>query len=429
MASEVTPDQHTRFRRLFPKEDRGYLLASILLQLILGLFFGHAYDMRIFMATGYLVATGQDPYILPNLTLVFNNPAFQGLSSIGYPPPFPLLLGLIYQLTYATTHNFLIYNLAIKIPIIIANIGLAYLVRDVLKGQSASPAVARKAWIFMLFTPFLLYFTTAWGQFDSLVALLTLAALVLLSKQHVIISTILLALAISLKPTPVPVVLVAMVYLWEAPWRRLVRFLITFALSMFTFCVLPFFVFGWDASPILHGWNAQFTVSGGMSLTTLYELSAGSYLLPGNWWLLGLVWLPAIFIGALFMPRGNHGLVDLLKNSLALILIFFLTRTWLSEQNIALILPMVLILSYLGELPKLALSAVWILPLIFTIFNTSPPQLLFPITPELMASLLQWMDTYRSARLVARMLVVIPWQVVGWWMVFRCLRKGSAAPV
>ena len=428
MSTEVNSNRRSLLRQLFPKADRGYLLASILLQLVLGFFFGHVYDQRIFMATGYLVATGQDPYIAQDLTAVFHNPAFQGMTSIGYPPPWPLLLGGIYLLSYGLIHNLLIYNLAIKLPIIIANLCLAYLVRDIIINQRANPGISHKAWVFLLFNPFLLYFTTAWGQFDSLIALLTLAALVLLDKQRLLISSILLALAISLKPTPAPVLLVVIIYLWGSSWHRLTRFVIPFALSMLTFCVLPFLILRWDASPILHGWNVQFSVSGGMSLTTLYELLKDSYLLPGYWWLLGFIWLPAILIGAMFMQKGNHGLVNLLRNSLVLILIFFLTRTWLSEQNLTLILPLVLILVSLGELPKLMLSAVWVLPLIFTIFNTSPPQLLFPILPELMAKLLQWMDTFRPARLVARMLVVIPWLVAGWWMVVRSLRKGSPIP-
>ena len=428
MSSQVRLIPSSRIRQIFPNRDLGLLLGSIGVQLILGLFFGHAYDIKIFMATGYLVATGQDPYILPDLRTVFHNPAFIGLSSIGYPPPWPLVLGLTYLLTYGTTHNFLLYNLAIKIPVIIANICLAYLVRDILKEQSASRSVSRKAWLFLLFNPFLLYFTTAWGQFDSVVALLTLTALIMLHKQHLISSAILLALAIALKPTPVPVVLAAAVYLWEAPWRRLVSYMIAFSISLLAFCVLPFLIFGWDATPILNGWNTQFTVSGGMALTTLYEMMAGTYVLPGEWWLLGVLWLPAIFIGAFFMRRGNHGLIALLKNSLALILIFFLTRTWLSEQNLALILPIVVILVSLKELPRFTFYAVWILPLVFTVFNTSPAQLLFPILPDLMAKLLQWADIYRVPRLWARMLVVIPWQIAGWWMVVSAYRKGPVAP-
>jgi Gpi18-like mannosyltransferase len=409
--------------------DPGTLVVSILLQAVLGLFFGHVYDMRINMATGYLVAAGQNPYIPQDLTAVFHNPAFQGMTSIGYPPPWPLLLGLIYLLSYGWLHNFLIYNLAIKLPIILANIGLAYLVREILRDHHAKPQITRKAWIFLLFNPFLLYATTAWGQFDSLVALMTLAALVMLHRQSWAISSLLLALAISLKPTPVPAVLAVIVYLWGSPWKRLIRYMLILIISLFVFCVLPFFIFRWDVAPILHGWNAQFSVSGGMSLTTLYELIADTYLLPGYWWLLGLIWLPAIFIGTMFMKPGIHGLVVLLKNSLTLVLIFFLTRTWLSEQNIILILPVVLLLVSLGELNKLTLSAVWILPLAFTVFNTSPAQLLFPIAPELMVKLLQWADMHRAIRLVMRMLLVIPWQVAGWWIAAYKPRKVSTTPV
>ena len=416
-------------RNLFPKEDRGYLLASLLIQLVLGLLFGHVYDIRIFMATGYLVATGQDPYIPQNLTAIFHNSAFQGMTTIGYPPPWPLILGLIYLVSFTPFHNLLIYNLAIKLPIIIANFALAYLVRTILKDQGANPAVARKVWIFLLFNPFLLYFTTAWGQFDSLVALITLAAVVTLYKYHLVISSILLALAISLKPTPVPVVLVVMVFLWGRPWKKLLVYLLVLAVCLLLFCVAPFFLLGWDATPIREGWNAQFTVSGGMSLTTIYELINNTYLLPGNWWLLGIIWLPAIILAAVFLPRGNNGLTGLIRNSLILILIFFLTRTWLSEQNVTLILPLVLILVALGEMPALLLTATWVLPLIFTVFNTSPPQLLFPILPDLMAKALQWMDLYRFPRLVARMVIVIPWQVAGWWMVKRGFRQTTPKPV
>ncbi len=429
MSREISSGRQNRFSQGFPKEDRPYLAASILLQLVLGLLFGHLYDIRIWMATGYLVATGQDPYIAQNLTKVFNNPAFQGMASIGYPPPWALVLGVIYLLSFAWTHNLLLYNLAIKLPIIAANICLAYLVRDLLKGQAEDHRLSHKAWLFLLFNPFLLYFTTAWGQFDSLVALLTLVALILLVKHRIEASAIALALAIALKPTPVPVVLAVMAYLWVTPWQRLLRYLGVFTLSLLGLCLLPFLVLHWNASPIFHGWHEQFSVSGGMTLTTLYELITDTYILPGNWWLVGILWIPAVLIGALFIPRGELGIMSLIRNSLILILIFYLTRTWLSEQNLTLILPLVLVLTFMGELPELILTTVWLIPLFFTIFNTSPAQLLFPILPGLMDKLLQWSDTYRTLRLEIRMVLVIPWQVAGWWIVLHKPVKVRAAPV
>lgn len=425
---EPTPGR-IHIQQVFLKKELVYVLASLLLQLVLGLLFGHAYDIRISMATGYLVATRQDPYIAQNLTQVFNNPAFQGMTSIGYPPPWPLMLGVLYLIAYATTHNLLIYNLAIKLPIVAANICLAYLVKDVLSHQGLDQKTARKAWLFLLFNPFILYFTTAWGQFNSLVAILTLFSLVLVFKKRILLSAVVLATAIAFKPTPAPVVLAIVVYLWGQPWRRLFRFMTIFTLSLAVWCVLPFVFLHWDISPIIHGWNAQFSVSGGMSLTTLYELLQDTYLLPGYWWLLGFIWMPIVAITTLFLPRGELGLPGLIKNSLILSLVFFLTRTWLSEQNLTLILPLVLILVSLGELPDISLTMVWILPLIFTIFNTSPAQLLFPILPSVMTKLLQWSDTYRTVRLIARMLLVIPWQLVGWWMVFYRPRKREAIAI
>ena len=412
----------------FQKNDWIYLLLSLLLQLILGYLFGHMYDIRISMATGYLVATGQDPYIAQNLTTIFANPAFQGMTSIGYPPPWPLLLGGIYWFSYNLTHNLMIYNLAIKLPIIAANLCLAYLVRNILVEQGIGRRIARNAWIFLLFNPFLLYFTTSWGQFDSVVAWLTLVSLLLLSRKQIGASAIILALAIAFKPTPVPVILAGVVYLWGKPWGKLIRYLALLGAGLVVFCVLPFIIFHWDATPILHGWNAQFSVSGGISLTTIYELLSNTYKLPGFWWLLGFIWLPAVLLSALFLPRGELDLIVLMKNSLILILVFFLTRTWLSEQNLTLVLPLVLILVWLGELPNLTLTMVWVLPLVFTIFNTSPAQLLFPILPDVLTRLLQWSDTFRTARLVARTLLVIPWQAAGWWIIVHKPRKEVIAP-
>jgi Gpi18-like mannosyltransferase len=180
------------------------LAGSLLLQLVLGLFLGHAYDIRIFMATGYLVGTGQNPYIAQDLASIFQNGSFQGITSIGYPPPWALVLGLVYLITYRIVPNFLFYNLAIKLPVIAANICLACLVVHILNGLGANGKASRKAWIFMLFNPFLLVCSSAWGQFDSLVALFSLLSLYLLSHGKTIGPAVLLALAISCKPIALP---------------------------------------------------------------------------------------------------------------------------------------------------------------------------------------------------------------------------------
>ena len=415
-------------RKPFAARDRAILLLSISLQLILGLLFGHAYDIRIFMATGYLVASGRNPYVAQDLTAVFGNSAFQGMTSVGYPPPWPLVLGLIYRIIHPISHNLLVYNLAIKVPVIAANVGLAYLVCRILKDLGADAGVSRRAWVFMLLNPFLLFFASAWGQFDSIVALLALWSLLLLHKGRTRSSAVFLALAVSLKPTALPIVLVALAWLMGRSWQEAIRYLAVLVAGALLFCVAPFAIFGWDPSPIVTHWNAHFSVAGAMSFMTFFELLSNSYQLPGNWWLLGLAWIPALAFGLLALRRNTGGFVDLLKNSTALVLVFYLTRAWLSEPNIILVLPLVLILTSAGELDRRALAAMWILPLVFTFFNTSPPQLLFPSFPGAMEKVLGLGEGLRTVRLSLKIAVVILWQIAGWWIVISCLRRSPAPP-
>jgi len=422
-------DLYSDFLKRFYSSDYIVLLSSIVIQLAFAVLLGHQYDMRIFMATGYLVATGQNPYVAQDLTGVFNNSSFQGMTSIGYPPPWPLMLGLLYRYVYTLTPNLLIYNLVIKIPIIAAVISLAYLVAHILKYMGAETAAIRKAWIFLLLNPFVIYFAAAWGQFDSIVALISLSSLVLLDRHRYIGSAISLALAISIKPTAFPLLPVALVYIWgKSHQRAFIFFAIVFS-CLLLFCVAPFIVFGWDPTPIREGWNAHFTVGGGMSFMTFFELLKDTYQMPGQWWLLGLAWIPAMGVSMVAIRRGIDSFKQLISKGAGMTLVFFLTRSWLSEPNVLLLLPLVLILTYSGELNHLALAALWILPLIFTILNASPPQLLFPSFPEAMLRILAQLEHFRTARLISRVLAVIPWQVAGWWMVIACFKHSPTAAI
>jgi Gpi18-like mannosyltransferase len=410
------------YKKIFQR-DTAFFLASGILQVLIGLFFGHLYDMRIFMATGYLVATGQNPYAAQDLSAVFHNSFFQGITSIGYPPPWPYLLGIIYRIVYATTQNYLLYNLAIKIPIIAANLCLAYVVKSMLKKIGASDGKARQAWLFMLFNPLLFYFATAWGQIDSLVALFALLALMILKNGKIIGSSALLTLAISFKPIALPILPVVIFYLWRRSHREGFWYFCLSVLFLFLFCVAPFFVFGWDAEPIIKNWNAHFTVVGGMSLLTFFELLFNSYLLLNGWWLLGMLWVPAVGIALISVRSRIQTFMDILNKALGLVLVFFLTRAWLSEPNIILIIPLILILVVKKELNGKYLAAVTILTLVITIFNGSPPQLLFPSQPGLMSKMLSMPGEFRTAGLIARSIMVLPWQYIGWKIVAASLKS------
>jgi hypothetical protein len=380
----------------------------------------------MFLATGYLVGTGHSPYVALDLTEVFHHIGFKSISVVGYPPPWPLVLGLIYRGTYALGHDLIVYNLGIKLPVIAANIGLAYLVAAALENLGAGRDAARKAWTFLLFNPFLLYVGAAWGQIDAIVAVLAVASLVLLYGRRPVASALVLALAVCFKPIAAPILLVVLVYLAGRSMGRAAQYAAVFAAGIIAFYVMPFFVFGWDASP-LRQLNAHFIMSGTMSFMTVARLARDSLATQGHWWLLGLLWIPALVVAVWAMRRGVGEFDDLVKKSTALVLIFYLTRTWLAEPNVVLVLPLVLILTSLGELDRRALTAVWLIPLVFTVFNASPLQLLFVTWPGALQESLAYVARYGQATLVVRAALVIAWQVAGWWIVVACFKRRPAS--
>jgi hypothetical protein len=108
---------------------------------------------------------------------------------------------------------------------------------------------------------------------------------------------------------------------------------------------------------------------------------------------------------------------------MGMILIFFLTRSWLSEPNIILILPLVVILTSMDSLKSRALAIVWILPFVFTALNNSFPQLLFPLLGGSIKTLLQSGNGLRSLQLTAQIGIIVVWQIGGWWIVARCFAR------
>jgi hypothetical protein len=417
-----------RLHKRMAKSDLFLLASSILLQVCLALFLGHAYDMRIFMATGYLVGTGQNPYIAQDLSAVFHDSGFKGITTLGYFPPWAMVLGLISLVTYQLIPNFLFYNLAIKLPVIAANICLATLVVSILHRLGVQEKTVHRAWIFLLFNPFLLLMSSAWGQFDSIVALLTLFSLLKLSEGKIAGPALLLALAISFKPTPLPVLPVIFVYLAGRSIKNTLSYFAIFSAGVLLFCALPFVIFGWSPAPILQHWDFHFTVGGALSFMTFLEYTNWSNALPGQLWFLGWLWVPAIGIAMVIIKGGVKDFNDLVKKSAALVMVFYLCRAWVAETNVVLVLPLALILVSTSELDRLSLAALWVLPLTFSFFNTSLAQLLFPSLPGLMDRLLKFAGEFSSARYDLRTLIVVIWLVAGWRVAITCLKRVKVKP-
>ena len=403
--------------------DRRLLGLSVALQLVLGALFGHAYDARVFMTTGYLVATGRGPYSPLDLGAVFHHAGFSQLTTIGYPPPWPLVTGLLYRVTYGVVPDLHVYALALKLPVIAATVGLAYLVAAALREAGAQAGTCRRAWAFVLFNPLVLFAGAAWGQIDVIVALLAVAALVLVWRGRWASSAALLSLAVCTKPTPLPIALVVLVWLAGRAPREALRYAAVFLAWATAFVVVPFVALGWPTTQIEQRPNAQFLMTGGLSYTTVARLFRDPLPLPGHWWLVGMLWVVALAAGLVLWRRGES-FEDLIRGSAALVLVFLLTRAWLAEPNVVLLLPLVLILASLGELDRRLLTALWLIPLAFAVANAAPLQLLWLTFPEAWRASVAALGTVGEALPPLRAALVVAWQVAGWWTVVACLRRA-----
>jgi hypothetical protein len=374
------------------------------------------------MTTGYLVASGLNPYQPHTVVNIFHSPLFAGvIPSIGYPPPWPLLLGFIYDVSYNLTPNLFLYNFAIKIPVIIGNICLAYLVKSLVLKINGDKKKAQFAWLFILFNPFILLTSAAWGEFDTVVALFCVASIYLLSKGKTKESAFFLALAVALKPIALP--LIGLPFLFSNSKRKSLLYLLVFCVSFCAFYFAPFFLENWSLPWAPHELGAQFQNAGGLTLFNLTEIFLNSTVLPKPFQLLGYLWVPALIVGYYSVYRNRPNSVnELFSKAVGLTLIFFLTRSWLSEPNINLILPLMLLAATPKELNLRSFHFAWIIPFVFLFLNTSFSQLFFLVYPSVLTAIAQVDQQIRNVRLWARFVVVIPWQILSWKVVVKKLR-------
>src|SRR3972149_3473221 len=389
---------------------------SFLVQISLAIFLGHYYDTKVSMATGFLVASGRNPYQQFDVSNVFPNPLLGGVAPIiGYPPLWPLFLGLAFRLSYGIIPNLFLYNFAIKIPIIVGNIGLAYMVKSLLGKLNAPVKKTRMAWLFLLFNPFILLTTAAWGQFDTIVALLCVASLYFLSKGRSEECALTLALSVALKPITLPLIGLPFLFSSAETPRKNLRYLLFFVAFLFAFLIAPFYLLGWSRPFTSDELTAHFRMAGGMTPFNLVEIFQNAFTLPAGFELLGYLWLPAVMVGyyAVYRKRPTS-MNELVLAAVGLILIFFLTRSWLSEPNINLVLPLLVIAVALSKLDWRSLQLSWIVPLVFMFLNVAFAQLFFLLYPSVLESIVNFDLQFGGYRLVASVVVTLVWAILAW---------------
>ncbi|MGE5229633.1 MAG: hypothetical protein ACM3MJ_07935 [Deltaproteobacteria bacterium] len=88
-----------------------------------------------------------------------------------------------------------------------------------------------------------------------------------------------------------------------------------------------------------------------------------------------------------------------------------------------LLLAPALVLAVLGHLDRRLYTALWVLPLASTVLYLWPLKLLWAVAPGVVARGAVWAERSGGLLLAAQIVLVVAWQVAGWWIVVACLRR------
>lgn len=137
------------------------------------------------MNIGNAILSGQNPYTLPSNALL-------------YPPLWGIFCAISSYL-YSATRNIFVQYFAIKVPIIIADIAISLIVRQIVYNLTNSEKKAKTALIFYLFNPVTIIVSSLWGMFDAIPTLLAIISLMFLYQNKYLKSSLTLGFGIAFK--------------------------------------------------------------------------------------------------------------------------------------------------------------------------------------------------------------------------------------
>jgi hypothetical protein len=447
----MTMFQFNRFHVIVPK--RGYLAAGFLLRLFLAPFLSHPFDMRIFMAVGAAVSHGGTPYgqyVLQDIFATTPHPNLYGtFPGIGYPPLWALISGAMHWMSwFLAPDNLYAYILALKIPVIIGELALAVLIYNILIRQTTQ-RIATKAYLLFIFCPFVIVVGTVWGMFDAIALVFALLSAYLLKKDWKV-SAIFLSIAALLKVYPIVLAPLYIIILYKSSrsMKPAAGFLFSTTTLTGILTVLPMVLFNWPISNLYNALVYQVaTTKSAYDAMASFPYGAASpfnsFALASN--LTGGViqpplismylWIPAcIIVYALLLRAHPKATVDpkgasadfahTVQWSMLLMLTFFTTRAWVSEQNLIFLFAffcLSVFLQFPQELDKVML--LWLLLFIFVLVHVPVTSFFWLPIPSTLNQASAFADgPFGWTRLLLMSLLTFGWFAMCWQYVAKKLR-------
>jgi hypothetical protein len=379
-------------KRLLNPDARASFAVAIALQVILSIFLAHGYDFRVEYVAGRNIVDGSSPYSGGAVTgwmALGYGPQVQG---IGETPLWALYLGLCYFLSSGQPFMF---NFLCKIPIVAANMALAYFVRS----------WGARGWRFFLFNAYLILTSVTWGKPDNLATILAIAALI--GTESATSSAFLLSTSLMVKPLAVVILPAFFLRLRTETKQWAAKFVIetsSFSTAMF---LGSFIIFGWPLETVTTGSVNWLGHAGALSPFNVLAVAYGTEQLPTGFWWAGYLAPFCILVLAVYaIMRAPQ---SILRYALLSSAIFLTVRPWNSEQNLVILLTLFIFLR--EELPSMWL---WVIPMLFAIANNSIQQQLYLLRPTIIDELNRLYAPVNTLRLWLRFFLSLAWLAVLW---------------
>ena len=350
--------------------------------------------MNIWMETGRYVAEGRSPYELE--------------IHLGYPPLWGFWCGLSYVFSNSILPgNTFAYILAIKIPIIGADLAIAWILLACarsfeIQATSSNNRSFRDATLgrllvaFFLLNPYVLTVGVVWGMMDNLAALLVILVALALKREKYAIAGAALGLAIALKLYPVLFLFAVVPYLVKRHrgCARALRFLSALALMELGTIIAPFLVFRWDIARFLTMLVDQTSrrpqgISPIGILPLLINLDVqrlGPFDLQdlSQLLVLRLLWIPTICLVVIFLARADlqPPFEDIIRRFVLVYAAWLLTAPSVSEQNVETLLVLTLFEGAscgFSRVRRLSYGLASAIVFMFAFFNVPATSFLYPV--------------------------------------------------
>jgi len=268
-------------------------------------------------------------------------------------------------------------DLLFKLPNILADIGIAYLLIDLTQDTRC-----KKAILFLwILNPFTIQISSIWGVFDSLCTFFAFYSIYLLWKGKFFLSAMFLSLGIATKMYPMFFLIPILIYIYKnqglrQSFKYLTTSLFVGVLIFSSFLLFPgglefaYRLFTFKASPDWHGRNliAGLTWT---QLLTLYQWEKNQPVFP-------LIFIP-IFLGFIYtFWRGKNDFDSLVTCLLSTLLLTYLSYTVVNPQYVFWALPFMLYLVMKGRLSKKLYMIFSAIPLIYMYGRHNPLYFISP---------------------------------------------------